>query len=161
MAPESKIQLVSFKLSPKYILGIYAKSGSGVGRHTCHRRVYPLWLAFICTVFRRLIYFRSSVRTNFRIFCVPVNFLIQSVRFQNICNKIILLSTSEAHIWFLAVTFSTLIIRVPWIEGWFIMALILYFLIKEFFSCVWTSTVTAPWLRKNSSLWISYWIVQI
>ena len=26
-------------------------------RHTRHRRVYLLWLAFICNVFRRLIYF--------------------------------------------------------------------------------------------------------
>ena len=28
-----------------------------IGRHTCHRCVYILWLALICTVFWRLIYF--------------------------------------------------------------------------------------------------------
>ena len=98
---------------------------------------------------------------SFRIFVVPVNFLIRSVRFQTICNEVIIWYTPEAHTWFPTLTFIALITKVPWIEGWFIMALTLSLLIKQFFSWVWSSTVTAPWLSKICPLIISYWIVQI
>ena len=120
-----------------------------IGRHTCHKRVYLLWLALICTVFQHLIYFCWYVHMSFRLFRVPVNFLILSVRFWNFFRwNDPPMHISEVHIWFLTVTFITLIIRVPWIRGWFLMALSLSILLKEFLSWVWTSTVTSPWLRK-------------
>ena len=132
-----------------------------IGRHMCHICVYLMLLVFICTVFWRLIYFYQSLYTSFRNTRVPVNFLIQSVRFRKICNEMILRSTSEARIWFPTLTLSMFIIRVKWIEVWFIMSLILFMFLKAVSSCVWTSSVTAPWLSKNFSLNMSYRIVQI
>ena len=122
--------------------------------HIC---IYIIWFSFICNVFRRLIYLHRYVRTIFSIFHVPVNFLIRSVRFRNICNEMILWYTSEARIWFPTVKFITLIIRVAWIKGWFLFLLLL----KEFLSWVWNYKVTSPWLIKICSLRISYRIVQI
>ena len=122
-----------------------------IGSHTCHRRVYLLWLTFICTVFWCPIYFLRSIRTSFRIFHVPVNFLIRSVRFQKILNKMILWSTSEALIWILTVIFITLIIRFPWIKAWFLLDFLLSLLFKAFLSWIWASTVIAHWLRKCCS----------
>ena len=84
-------------------------------RHRCHRRIYLLALTLIYTVVRHLIHFHISVRTSFRLFRVPVNFFIRSVRFLTICDEIILQSTSEVSIWFLTIMFSILIIRVAWI----------------------------------------------
>ena len=55
--------------------------------HTCHRPVYLLWIILICAVVWRLIYFNWSVRTSFRIFLVPVKFLIQSVWFERFAMK--------------------------------------------------------------------------
>ena len=126
-------------------------------RHTCHRHVYILWLDLIYTVFRRLIYFCLSMRTSFSIFHVPVNFLTHSVQLWTICDEIILQSTSKARIWFPTVTFIALIIWVAWIKGWFLIYFFLSLLLKSFLSWVLISTVTAPWLRKNCSLVISYW----
>ena len=123
--------------------------GFCIGKYTYHRHVYLLYIAFIFTVFQRLIYFCQSVCTSFRLFCIPVDFFIRSVRFGKICDEIILRSTSEASIWFLTVMFiTTLIIRVAWIEGWFLISLILSPLLKSFLSWVWTSTVTALLLRN-------------
>ena len=130
-------------------------------RHVFHRRVYIMCLNFVCTVFQCLVYFLWSVRTSFRLFCVPLNFIIQSVRFQTICNEMILQYTSEVRIWFPAVTFITLIIRLVWIVGWFLIDLFLSMFLKTFLSWVWNYTVTSPWLSKTCSLVISYWIVQI
>ena len=121
------------------------------GRHTFHRRVYIYLLTFICTFFQRLIYFYQSIRTSFRIFHVPV-------KFRTICDEVILWSTAEGHIWFPTVTFSTLIIRVVWIYEWFIIALILSLVLEAFFSLVWSTTVTAHWLRFVL-IYISYLIV--
>ena len=119
-----------------------------IGRHTCHRRVHLMQLAFVYTVFQCLIYFLLSVRTSFRILCVQVNFLIQSFWFQNSCNEVILWSTSEACTWFPTITFITIIVRVPWIKGWFLIELFLSLLIKEFLSWVWTSVGPAEVLEK-------------
>ena len=132
-----------------------------IGIHTCHRHIYLLWLASICTVFWRLIYFCRSVCTSFRIFCFPVNFLIRSVRFWKICDEIILWSTIKARICFPTITLITLIIGVVCIKWWFLIAILIFLLLKEFFSWMWNSTVTAPWLRKMCSLIIYDWIVQI
>ena len=123
-------------------------------------RIYSVTL-FDLYFFWSFIYFLWSVRTNFRICRVPVNFLIQSVRFWNICDEMILQYTSEARIWILAILFITLIIRVASIEEWFHIALLLSLLRKVFLGWVWTSTVTATWLRKLLSLVISYWIINI
>ena len=128
-----------------------------IGRHTCHRRVYLLWLDFICAVFRRLIYFLWCLR----LFYVPVNLFIRSVQYLTICNKIILRSTSEAHIWFPLVAFILIIIRVAWIGGLFLIAFLLSLLLKSFLGWVWTSTVTALWLSKMFSIFISYLIFKI
>ena len=93
-----------------------------IGRHMCHKHLYVLWIAFICTVLLSLIYFRQSACTISMVFRVSVNFLIRSVRFRKICNQMILQSTSEAHIWFPTITFITFIIRVVWIKGWLLTA---------------------------------------
>ena len=86
-----------------------------IGRHTCHRYVYILWLVLIYTVVQCLIYSCWSVRTSFRIFRVPVNLISWSVQFQKICDELILRSTSEACIWFQTITLSVIFIRVAWI----------------------------------------------
>ena len=101
-------------------------------RHTFHIRVYILWLVLICTVIRQLIYFRLSVHTSFRLLRVPVKFLFRSFLFQTIWNEVILWSTSEACILFPTITFSTPIIRVALIEVWYLIAFILYLLLKYF-----------------------------
>ena len=156
VAPEYKIQLVrcevSLEISSRYFC---------IGIHTCHRHVYLLWLALICTVVWFLIYFCRSVRMTFRLFHIPVNFLFRGVWFQKICNEVILQSISEACIWFLTVTFRTLIVRVVLNEGLFLIVLISSLLFKTFFFLVWSSTLTAPWLRKLLSFCVYYLIVQI
>ena len=98
--------------------------------HIFHITVYLLRLDFICTVSQHLIYFCLSIRTVFSPFCVPVNFIIQSVWFRKNIYEMIPRSTSEAHIWFTTVAFITLIIRVAWIEGWFLIPFFLSILIK-------------------------------
>ena len=142
---ESKIQLVSCELSTKFLLVIYC-----IRIHMCHRHIYLLLFTLIFIVFQGLIYFCLYVCTHFMLFCVPVNLLIRSVRFRWICDEIILWFVYESRIWFPTVTLSTLIIRVAWIEWWFLMALFLSLFLVSFFSWIWTSTVTAPWLRKFS-----------
>ena len=132
-----------------------------IGRHMYHIYVHMILLDVISNVFQCLIYFLWSICTSFRLFRVPVNFLIQSVRFWKICNKMILWYTSEIRIWFPTVTFIMLIIGDPWIKGWFLIAFFFSLYLKEFLSWVWASTVTVPWLRKFCSLIIPYWIFQI
>ena len=143
VAPEFKIQLFSCELSPVFFVNFH------IGRLTYNRRVYLLWLSFICTIFWLLIHFIWYVCTSFKIFRVPVNFLIWCVRFRKICNEMILWSTSEAHIWFLTVAFITLTIILVWIKSWFLIALYLLLLLKSFTNWEWTSTVTAPWLKDQ------------
>ena len=46
-----------------------------VGIHTCHTRIYFLWLIFFCTFVWALIYFCWLLRTSFRVVRVPVKFL--------------------------------------------------------------------------------------
>ena len=111
VSPESKIQLVSYKMSPYFLLGLSALVDMR------HRRVYLLWISFIYNVFWSLIYFLQYVHTSFRIFCVLLNLLIWSVQLRRIYNRIILWFTSETRIWFPIVTFITLIIGVAWIKG--------------------------------------------
>ena len=134
-----------------------------IGRHTCHRGVYLLWPVLFCTPVRCWIYFCRYACTRFRIFYVPVRFIFRLFRFWTISDSVILWCTYEARIWFLTVTSSLIILRVPWIEGWpeFIMSIILYLFLKSLFSCVWYSTITALWLRKICSFCSSYWIFQI
>ena len=105
-----------------------------IGRHMFHKRVYLLWLAVICTVFWPLIYF-SICMYKFYTFFVPVNFLIQSAGFGHFAVKLSSKSTSEARIWFWAITFSTLIIIVVLIEGWFLIDLILSLFVKKTVWC--------------------------
>ena len=100
--------------------------------HTFHRCVYLMWLVFISTVFWLLIYFLQYVRMSFRHFRVPVNFLFRSVQFQTICDEVILRYTSEGCICFLTVTFIILIIRITWIEGWFLLPLSFVCCIRNF-----------------------------
>ena len=111
--------------------------------------------------FRSLIYFRRSVSTSFRFFRVPVNFLIKIVWFQNMCDEIILRSTFEARIWFPNITCIVLIVRVFYIKGWFLIVFFLSLSLKSFLTWLWTSTVTAHWLKNIFSLIISYWNFQI
>ena len=111
---------------------------------------YSLWYVPFSDV---LSIFCQSVHAILQLLRVLVNFIIQSVRFWKISNEIILQSTSEARIMFPDDMFSTLIIRIELIIGWFIMSLILSLLLKAFFSCVWISTVTTPWLIKMLSLY--------
>ena len=70
------------------------------------------------------------------IFRVAMEFIIQSVCFWKIYDEIILQYTSEACIWFLTATFIMIIIRVAWVEGWFIISLFLSRLLKSFLSWV-------------------------
>ena len=136
-------------LKPNWLVWAFSKISSGgfcIGRHKCHRHIYLLWIAFICTIFRHIIYFLWYISTRFSIICVLVNFLIQSVRFLTICNYMIL--RSEVHMCFLTVTFVMIIIRVVWIEGWFLMVLIRSLFLKEYFDWLWTSTVNALWFIK-------------
>ena len=151
VAPESKIQLGScklFKISFRYFC---------IWRHTCHIHVYLLGLNFICTVFRRLIYFCWYVYTSFRVLRAPVNFLIREVRFWTTCNSMILQYTYEARIWFPTVMFITLNIRVVYIKWLFLISVFLSLLLQLFFGWSWTSTVNAPLLSINSSLIIYIW----
>ena len=127
-----------------------------IGRNTFHRQVNLLWFVFICADFRCVIYFLWSIHTSFSILRIPENFLICSVRFREICNEMILLSTSEAHIWFPTITFITIIIIVSRIGGWFIIAFFLFLFLKKFLSWAQTYTMTAPWLSKIWYLIISY-----
>ena len=126
-----------------------------------HIRVYLLWFFLISTVAWRLIYFCRYVRTSFRLFYDIVNFILRSVRYQTICNEVILQSTSETRICFSKVIFSTLIIIVSLIEGWFIFTLILSLFLKVFFGWVSSSTVIEPWLSMVWSFCSSYWIFRI
>ena len=83
-----------------------------IGRHTWHRCIYLMWLDILCSLVRRFIYFHLYVCTSFRLFCVPVNFLLWIFWFWGICDPVILQSTYEAHIWLPAIMFSTIIFRV-------------------------------------------------
>ena len=154
VAPESK------KIGQLRDISNIASRTLWIGIHTWHRRVYLLWFVLICTVFQRLIYFCQCVRTSFRLFCVPVNFIFRSVLFKKICDEMILQSTSESSIWVLTIVFSTLFIIFQLMEGWFLIALLLYLLIYRL-SWMWNSTATTPWLSKNISFYISYLIFQI
>ena len=146
VVPESKIQWVSCELHWKTYLP-YMHISSVISFDLYCFLTYYLFLS-ICTY-------------KFWLFCVLANFLIQSVRFWTIYDEMIIQSTTKARIWFPTVTFSTLIIRVAWIEGWFLMALILSMLINAF------SVGCEPpqWLHldreKELSLCIFYLIVQI
>ena len=114
----------------------------------CYRRVYLLRITLICNNFRSLIYiYLYMYAKSFSHFCVPMNLLIQSVRFPTICNEMIFQSTSEACILFLDVRFSTINIVVVWVKGLFIMGYP-FSVDYYYFSWVWSSTVTAPWSRK-------------
>ena len=138
VAPEYKIQLGSCELSPKYFPGISALEY----KRTIDAFIFcdSLWYV----LFLMSYIFFQYVCMSFGVFCVPVNFLIQSVHSRKMCDEMILRSISEARIWFLSVTFSMLIIRVVWIEGWFLVALSLSLFLKSFHSWVWTSTVMEP-----------------
>ena len=142
--------MVSCNLSPKSLLGIYAL---GYIRATaaiifCDSLLSVLFLNVLSIFFN--LYARVLV-----FFCFSELFF-ESIQFWIICYEMILWSTSEAHIWFLIITFITFIIRFAWIEGWFIIVLYLYLLLKWFFSWTWTPTVTEPWLRQISlSLFIT------
>ena len=105
-----------------------------IGIHTWHRCLHLLWLSLFCTVFWRLINFHRSIRTSFRIFHVPLKFLIQSIQFRKICDEMILRSTSETIIWFPNVAFVTLVIVVSFIGGYLLIALILSIFLKSFLS---------------------------
>ena len=139
VAHESKIQLVSCKLSPKSLLGLSALEDiHAINMHIfCH----SLW----SVPFSDVLYILINMYV-----CVPANVIIQSVWFQTICDKMILRSKSEAHLWFMTITFITLIIRVALIEGWFIIDLLHFMLLKAFLSWGWNSTMNAPWLRNIS-----------
>ena len=104
---------------------------------------------YYCTTFYL---FCWSIRTRFRPFCVPVKFIFRIFQFRTIIDEVILRSTSGVRIWRTTFTFSTLIFRVVWIKWWteFLVALILSMFIKSFFSLLWSSTMTPPWLIKKS-----------
>ena len=125
VAPESKSRLVSSELSPKYLLGLSALED------ICSIETYIFcnWLRYI--LFTDVLSIFIDLHARVYHFCATVVFLSNFFCFQKICDKMILLSTSEYCIWFPNVTVSTLIIRVAWIEGWFIMALIPSLLIKN------------------------------
>ena len=126
--------------------------------NTCMPKTH---IYYVNSVARWLIYFCRSAHTSFRLLCVSMNFLVWIFWFQKISNEVILWSTSEEHICFMIVTSITLIIWVAWISGLFLTTLILYLIVKVFFSLGQSSTVTAPWLIKSCPLCFSYWILQI
>ena len=132
-----------------------------IGIYMCHGRVYVLWLALICTIFRSLIYFCWYVCLSFSLLHVSVYFLIRSVQFRKICDEMILRYTSEARIWFPPIAFIKIFIVVTLIEGNFFIALSLYLFIEAFLSWALSFTVTAPWLSRICSLVICHWIFQI
>ena len=130
-----------------------------IGRHLCYRCVYLLWLSFICTVLWRLIHFLQSIHAKFWIFRVQWTFLSEAFGLWKFA-----INDPLIHIWntylFLTFTFIMFIIGVACIKGWLFKELF-SLLLKAILSWMWTSTLTAPWLRKIWSLIISYWIVQI
>ena len=129
-----------------------------VGRHICRICAYLLWLAYICTVFLCLIYLLWSVCTSFIIFHVPLNFHIGSVQFWIIFNEMIFRSTSEAPIWFPTLPLITLIIRVTWIKGWFIIVFLLLLFLKHFsVGCEPQQWLYLDWANFSLSIILTEW----
>ena len=120
-----------------------------VGRNTCHRRVYFLWLILFDILVRLLLYFLWCARTSFCVFRVPDNSLLWIFQSRKICDPVILRSTSEARICISIVTFSTFIFEIARIQRWtvFIIALYFYLLFETILSWVWFPTMTELWAR--------------
>ena len=118
-----------------------------IGRHMCHRCVYLLWLALICTVFQRFIYFDWSVCTSFRLFSFRWTFLPEMSGLSNFAIK----WSSDQHLkqvfGFPLLSLVRLLLELRELKGDLLYPFFSLF-IKSFFSWVWTSTVTSPWLRK-------------
>ena len=112
VAPESKIQLVSFKLSKTYLLVISTLEDIRA------KEAYIFCDSFHSVLFLMSYLFLSNCTHKFHLFLVPVNFLFWTCLFQNICDPVILQTTSEACICLSVVTFSAFIFGVAWIERW-------------------------------------------
>ena len=134
-----------------------------IGIHTCHRRVYFLWIVLFCTLVQSFIYFFQSVQTVLEIFGVHVKFIFWIFKLRTIYNLVILRSTSEEHIWPPAVTFSMLIFELREFKDELNFLCTASFLccLNHFLSWLWYFAMNAPWLRKKFFLCISYWIIQI
>ena len=82
VAPESKIQLVSYDLSSKSLLGIYALEG------ICAIDEYIFcWLLLYVLISNAFIFFCWPIHTSFRVYCVPVKYLIQDSSFGQLVMK--------------------------------------------------------------------------
>ena len=138
--------MVSYELSPKYLLGI-----------STLENIRPIDTYIFCGSFCR------SVRTSFWLFCIPLNCLLIFYRVQTIRNPGIFRSTSEERIWIFVVTFSMFIFRVAWIERWieFLIASSLNCFLKKLISWVYSSTVNAPSVINVCSFCIFYCNIQV
>ena len=120
VAPDYKIPSVSCDLSKKYLLRIFALEGI-ISINACIfcDSLWYVLVSDVLSIFGDL----YAQAIGFSIHQWP--FLIWSVRFRTIYDEIIIQSTSNAHIYFLTIMFNSLNIRVPWIEGWFLIATII------------------------------------
>ena len=148
--------MISYELSPKYLLG-FSKLEDICTIDACifcgsfFMPYFPTFYLFLLVCMHNFSDFLCSSELSFTVF--PVSENLRS-------------SDPPIHIWstYLAsgcyVQYSYF--RVAWIEGWtgFFMSIIISLLLKSFFSWVWSSIITAPWLRKKFSLCSFYWIVQ-
>ena len=156
VAPESKIQLVSFNLSLGYFLGISALE------NICVIEAYIFCDQLWYVLFSDILSIFVDLYAHFLGFSVFQWSLLPKVSgFRKFAMKWSSHPFLKHVFGFLTITFSTIIIRVALIEWWFIIALSIFLFLIAFFSWVWTSTVNANWLRKICCLNISYWIVQI
>ena len=129
-----------------------------IGRHTFHRHVYLMWISLICTVFWNLIYFLWYICTSFSLLRVSVTFLIRILRFQLFFNEVILRSTSEARMWFPTILLITLIIKVLWIKGWFLLA----FLFRCFLNHFSVRYVPKQWMHLDlEHIYVSLFLTEL
>ena len=157
VSPESKIQFISCELSPKYLLGISTLED------ICAIDAYILCDLFCSIILSDYLFIFVNFYAQFLTLRKSSETLPWIFQLQTIWNPVMLLSTSEARILILIVKFSTFIFSVAWIERWigFIFALSFSILPKTLFSLVWSSTITAPWVRKVCYFCSSYWNIKI
>ena len=128
--------------------------------HLWHKRVYFLRLILFCTLLQCSIYFFQNVRTSFWLVHIPEQ-LFLFLWFRKICNIVTLWSASETHIWISTFVFITFILA--WIKRWteIFINFSFYFLLKNIFSLMISSTISEFLLSKFFSLSGSYLSTQI
>ena len=155
VAPESKIQLISCELSPKYILGLYALED-----------IRAIDVYIFCE-FLSYALFSNVLSISIDMYARVSDSLVFWWNFLSEVSssrKFAIKWSSGPHLkdafGFRPLRLLRLLLEFCGLKGGFLETFS-FLLCLNFLGWVWTSTVTAPWLSKIWYLVISYGIVQI